>query len=148
MKKVFQTNTTKGEGNCMQAVMASLFEEELDAVPNFITFGENWGDVWYSYLESKNINMDPINLIDIRLEVILQLMKHDGGIGGYFYAVVNSRTNEGVTHAVIVDSNCKVVHDPNPNQRCLGLTPEDILMIYGTKGDYHFDFEGNLVVNT
>ena len=145
MKKVYQTNTSKGEGNCMQAVMASLFEEELEAVPNFITHGSRWIEAWDLYLESKGMDFSPINIRDARLEVILELLKHDGGVNGYFYAVVDSRTNEGVTHAVIIDSNCVVVHDPNPNQRCLGLTHEDINLIYGAKDDYHFDFDGNLV---
>lgn len=42
MKKVFQTIVDKDHGNCMQAVVASLFELELDDVPNFIEM-ESWG---------------------------------------------------------------------------------------------------------
>lgn len=57
-------------------------------------------------------------------------MKIDGGIDGYYYGVVESRTYKDVLHAVVVDSKLKVVHDPNPNQLCLGLEKENILQIY------------------
>jgi len=38
MRPVFQTVVGNGLGNCHQAVVASLFELELDMVPNFIKY--------------------------------------------------------------------------------------------------------------
>ena len=37
MKKVFQTRISKNNGNCAQAVVASLFDLELDDVPDFVS---------------------------------------------------------------------------------------------------------------
>ena len=108
MKKVYQTNTSKGEGNCMQAVMASLFEEELEVVPNFITHGSRWIETWDLYLESKGMDFSPINIRDARLEVILELLKHDGGVNGYFYAVVDSRTKQRVTNRIQTNTSVKL----------------------------------------
>jgi len=37
MKKVFQTRVSKENGNCAQAVIASLFELRLEEVPDFVS---------------------------------------------------------------------------------------------------------------
>ena len=43
MKKNFQTVVNKGNGNCMQAAIASLLDLELEDVPNFISYPSGSG---------------------------------------------------------------------------------------------------------
>jgi len=38
MKKVYQTETAAGKGNALQACVASIFDKNLEEVPNFIEF--------------------------------------------------------------------------------------------------------------
>ena len=56
MKLVFQTETGNNIGNCHQAVVASLFELELDQVPNFIKYKApyHWGQIYSYFISSLN----------------------------------------------------------------------------------------------
>lgn len=131
MKKVFQTIVDKGKGNCMQAVVASLFEYSLDEIPNFIEF-DGVKDTssqfeLIKFLRSKGYDYCYINRkTEDTTEFLKEIAKFDGGINGYFYASVPSQTFEGVSHAVIIDSNLNVVHDPNSNQLAMKLSSDDI----------------------
>ena len=57
---------------------------------------------------------------------LIKIAHFDKGVNGYFYAGVHSQTFKDVSHAVIVDMDLNIVHDPNPNQKALLLKPEDI----------------------
>lgn len=129
MKKVYQTIVDSEIGNCMQAVVASLFEIELDSIPNFVEH-ENWGELFdqvytdngypdYIYFDTRNLS----------LKLIKNILEHDKGINGFFYATVASQTLKGITHAVVIDKNCNIVHDPNPNQLALKLNWSDVQQI-------------------
>lgn len=114
MTPVFQTNTTKGQGNCMQAAFATLFDLDLDQVPNFIKYSENqWFKVFRYFVESMGYPYNGCRQSDY--------LKEGPNVNGYVKATVPSRTHGGeVTHSVIIDTNGLVVHDPNPNKLWLG----------------------------
>lgn len=175
MKKVFQTIVDAGNGNCMQAVVASLFDLELQEVPHFLEHDNPNGlltqffiDRGYSscfyenresteYLWHKN-NRPPITaeneyvyrMIDkndamrTNQPTFKEVAAYDGGVNGYFYAVVNSQTFKDTTHAVVCDLDMNIVHDPNPNGAALKLKESDILRIMLTK-DFYVDFDGQFV---
>ena len=126
MKKVYQTTVDKDHGNCMQAVVASLFDLELNEVPNFIEINK-WFFEMEKFFESHGYT-DICNIYKGRhgLEELKKIAKFDKGVNGYFYATVNSKFFEGVTHAVVVDIDLNIVHDPNPNDVYLSCTPDDI----------------------
>lgn len=73
---------------------------------------------------------------------LIERLKFDGGWNDCFPATVLSSTFKDVYHAVIINSNLKVVHDPNPNQLALKCKPEDIVNVI-TKGGWDIDVEGN-----
>jgi hypothetical protein len=155
MKKVFQTIVGNGSesherGNCMQAAIASLFELELEDVPNFIILETGKGEanlsMWQFIMDKTGIFATVFGTFDTPIEKYKEICKFDGGIGGYFYASVKSQTFEGTSHAIIVDSNMNVVHDPNPNGKCLGMELDNSNLNYIiTFGDWYIDLDGNLV---
>lgn len=57
MKPVFQDKTNDtfphGGGNCLQAVVASIMELPLEAVPHFMLYGPKWVDAFRLFLEAK-----------------------------------------------------------------------------------------------
>lgn len=138
MKKVFQTITDSGHGNCMQAAMASIFDMELEDVPNFIEF-KNWfepmkqfilerGYKYEGMLHNKQFSFLTSPTYECFHEkkwykpAIMtrkKLYKHEG-INGLFYASVlsprffNYTSGFTATHAVIIDKDYNIVHDPNP----------------------------------
>ncbi len=137
MKPVYQTFIDGKRGNCMQAVMASLFELSIDEVPNFIEFGDLWFSEYNRFIESMNYEFlgtlynphdcyseiaEPVDIIDGSRFSKLQNLK---GIKGYFYASCfsqkfydpNLRWGSQVTHAVIVDRYLNIAHDPNPENK-------------------------------
>jgi hypothetical protein len=130
MKKVYQTVVDRNHGNCMQAAIASLLELELEEVPNFI---ETEKEVDREFDKSmvgwlyKN-GYEPCFIFKARhsTDMLKRIAEFDGGKNGYFYAAVPSSTFENCSHAVIVDKNLNVVHDPNPNQKALELKPEEV----------------------
>jgi hypothetical protein len=107
-----------------------LFDVEYDDMPDFIgLYGHSWFEHFWSYIKTlgydyqglkHNRNQSPLVLDRFGLHT---LVDHEG-VGGYFYATVYSQLfyerDKGVynvTHAVIVDRNCNIVHDPNPNNK-------------------------------
>lgn len=151
MKKVFQTVVDKGRGNCMQAAIASLFEKELEEVPNFIEFKDSWWTlIDRFYMDNGYKHITPFNIDEggkkRDLELVKNILKHDNGVNGYFYATVPSQTFKDVSHAVIVDTELRVVHDPNPNQLALKLKPEDVIQVDTVKDDWYINTDGEFVI--
>ena len=134
LNKVYQTRVSKDNGNCAQAVIASLFNLNLNDVPDFVEnhhikpmaaeivkFHKERGfKAGYIY---KNTNPNIIT------KTLLDITKNDEGINGYFYAVVKSKTFDNGLHAVVVDKNLNIIHDPNPNGKCLKLKPKDVVQV-------------------
>ena len=137
MKKIFQTIVDAGKGNCMQAAIASLFDKELNEVPDFKAVDDWFHPMWnfviangYEYtgmLYNKKmsiINNPTCNCFkdDVWAEETM-LTKENlnlyGSVNGFFYATVLSpkyfNWGEGFTkrHAVVIDLEMNVVHDPN-----------------------------------
>jgi hypothetical protein len=130
MIKVYQTIVDKGRGNCMQAVVASLLELPLDDVPHFL-IKKNLGSYgMYKFFREWGFDPCYINKEKYDTEFMCKIAKFDGGVDGYFYGVVKSQTFEGISHAVIVDENLNIIHDPNPNQSAMKLSPDDVKGIY------------------
>lgn len=159
MKKVFQQIVDKGKGDCMRAAIASLFESELCEVPNFITFDDieetsanfelmkfmhNKG-YDYAFIDQYYINGKGQKVEKYSLEFIKEIAKIDKGVNGYFYASVPSQTFTDVGHAVVVDVNLNIVHDPNPNQKALNLKPTDVKQILFCSDNWYIDIDGKLV---
>ena len=136
MRRIYQRRVDPGHGDCMQAAIASLFDDEYENVPAFIEH-ENWFELFIQYAESKGYEYEGMfhnkiwgTLLNPTFECfetptfaewsILtyeNLKKHEG-VNGLFYCSVLSpkyfswdKIHE--THAVICDSNLNIVHDPN-----------------------------------
>lgn len=62
MKAVYQTETAAGKGNALQACVASIFEQALEEVPNFIEF-PSYADAIANYVQSNfDLTFVKINL--------------------------------------------------------------------------------------
>lgn len=153
MKKVFQNIVDKGYGNCQQAAIASLLGLDLDQVPNFIKYEDpNWKVLQFmemfgfecSYYD--NIRGELIEDKRVEYPTLQEVAKVDGGVDGYFVASVESQSFKGVSHAVIVDSEMNIVHDPNPNQLALFLKPKDIKQIMTCSNNWSIEPNGNISV--
>jgi len=153
MTPVYQTIVDPGNGNCMQAAVATLFDMKLEEVPHFLTFGDKWFSVFYEFIKdsgyayhgmfhNKNYNRlcNPTNECFQEVKwykssiLTLTNLKKSGGINGYFYASVlspkyfNFGENFNKTHAVIIDLNCNIVHDPNPEYKSILQYPLSSLL--------------------
>lgn len=126
MIKVFQNKVSEIDGDCMRAVVASLLEKNINDVPNFIEHRE----ACYIKMDEHlmKLGYDPFFIYDhdYTTEQMIELAKLCGGVNGYFYASVPSQTYKDGSHAVVVDVNLNIVHDPNPNQKALSLKPSDV----------------------
>jgi hypothetical protein len=142
MKKVYQTIVDKDKGNCLQAAIASLFEKELEEVPDFKSFNEGWySKLSNFYVENGYPHPTPFHVQrkEYDLDFIKEILRYDNGINGYFEATVESQTFKDTTHSVVVDTELNIVHDPNPNQLALKLNPKDIVSVDTVKDDWYID---------
>lgn len=161
MKKVYQKIVKQGDGDCMRAVIASLFELPLGKVPHFLRESnrknKNANFLMWQWLKKhgydycvinpcKFINMKQRRLSKLEMANVIKCLKYDNGINGYFYATVPSQTFKDGTHAVVVDAELNIVHDPNPNQLSLKLTKHDIIDVVTNKGNWHFGNNRELVI--
>lgn len=115
MQPVDQAISCGERGDCMRATMASLLELELEAVPHWILLPPNlwnyvftqflWGMGW-EYKGCKSYSKTEEN--DLLME---------DSFDGYFYASVPSKNFIGKGHAVVMDMNGVVIHDPSPTKK-------------------------------
>ena len=146
MKKVYQSRIDKNHGTCMQAAIASLFEMFIEDVPNFIEMGDEWWSEMDYFYKERGYCLSCFNSNE-RIELTKKVLEFDGGINGYWFASVESvNLGKDVWHAVIIDKDLNVVHDPNPNNYGHIYKPEDILSIDVVKDNWHIDIDGNLVI--
>jgi len=113
MKKVQQKEVSKTTGDCMRAAIASVLELELEAVPHLTKTPEiKWFSVMYYFLVSYEYLYCGMWYPN---QSKRKLLKRNS-FNGFYLASVNSRTYEGITHMVIINKDCKVIHDPHPSK--------------------------------
>jgi hypothetical protein len=131
MKKVYQTIIDKGKGNCMQAALAALFDLELNEVVNFNEI-DDWQGELFKFVKEQGYDFEGTlyNSNYYRsCKSRFHELKEMGGVNGYFFATVlspkyyNATDENPITHAVIVDQDLNIVHDPNPNYKKLDNYP-------------------------
>lgn len=139
MIKIYQNIVNKNHGNCMQAAIASLFEEPLENVPNFIELKNGWFSELCNFLKKRGYAYDgmlhsygdnkrlyPNEDAKDRFNEIKEME----GVNGYFYAAVYSPKYYNptdvcpITHAVIIDKNFNIVHDVNKEYNNCAYYPE------------------------
>jgi hypothetical protein len=129
----------KPPGNCWQANMASLFEQKLEDVPHFAAYGCDWADIYSSFVQSMGYQVigrlrNP-RLLKSCGNDSFDKIKNKEGVNGYFDAAVLSPKYFDpikyitdpkyvpTTHAVIIDKDFNIVHDPNPNYKNIEKYP-------------------------
>jgi hypothetical protein len=132
MTPVYQTIIDPGAGNCMQAAVASLLSLNLDDVPHFRVMGK---DEWFQALvellnthgfDYAGLWLNPRDLGSMGVDTPIRDMSP--GVNGYYYAAVYSpryfdphdfmkKDIQPITHAVIIDADFNIVHDPNPEYK-------------------------------
>ena len=152
MKKTYQRIIDPRKGDCMQAAIASLFDDEYENVPAFIEHDDN-GVLFDQYLESKGYVCNN-GLYNKTWGTLLhptdecerkpryyekQVLKPENmgeGVNGLFYCAVLSPKyfswNEMVTHAVICDKDFNIVHDPNQLNK--GIRSYPLASVIGFNG--------------
>jgi hypothetical protein len=126
-KRVFQTQVEQGEGDCMRACVATLFELDVQQVPHFTMFKEpaRWYDVFKSFIMdglgyewqgSRHAHYDRISIYDGFVDWSKLLFIDD-----MVLASVKSKTFKDTSHMVIMNKEGVVVHDPNPNGAWQGI---------------------------
>lgn len=121
MKPVFQTRYGVG-GNCFQAAVASLFEKQLDEIPDFCNIYTETGSQWF---EEFVLWLNQFHKSGIIIETNSECLKRF-----YFrgcYLLVGGKNQGGLNHEVIY-KNGKLAHDPSPNTK--EFIPEDIILIF------------------
>ena len=148
MKKVFQTIIDRGNGNCMQAAIASLFELPLEKVPHFISLGKDWWQTYCDFLQEQGYAFEDYlynylyeSMAQTQSDCFVAPMKakwsiskkklyKEHSVNGYFHASVLSPGNfslkdadRGCHHSVIIDKDYNIVHDPNPKYQTVRQYP-------------------------
>lgn len=116
MKPIDQTKLLErdGVGDCCRAAVASLLETPLEEVPEFehITSGQHMAVV--SFVESLGYEYHGCLKFDGTNK---EALKRQGpGIGGHFYAAGQSPRRQEIHHAVVIDQEGNIAHDPHPSR--------------------------------
>lgn len=123
MKPVFQTKYGKEKGNCFQACVASLFEMELEDVPDFCNHEplEEWYESFILWLRDRGFSSIPVK-IDKKNNLLRGSRYKD-----CFLIVSGNRKEDGVKHSTIYLHN-ECIH--NPHKKCRGIIPDVIDIIF------------------
>ncbi|APU89051.1 conserved hypothetical protein [Virus Rctr85] len=104
MKFVDQTRFGNKEGNCLAACLASLFELDIDDVPDFNALH---GDNWYSIGLTSWLSQ--FGLVPVMLASIT------GEFPQNCHYLVGGESPRGILHSCI-GLNGEIVHDPHPSR--------------------------------
>jgi hypothetical protein len=112
MKPVDQTKFGEGDGNCFEAILASILEIPLDGIPSFgaTSEPEGWMDDLNEWLQQFGVQAIQIMPTDRHMELL-----H----GCYCEATIRSPRFYWLYHSVVVKGG-EVVHDPHPSRASLG----------------------------
>ena len=144
MIPVYQTIFSKTNGNCLAAVWASLLEKKIEDVPNFVeekdyfnslqSYVKPFGLTYQRYLINGN-RSDLKGNKKKEYQSFAEVLPGYGHIDQCYEATVFSpayfdderfKSDSNyipVCHAVIVNKDFKIVHDPNPNYRGIKKYP-------------------------
>jgi len=120
MTPVDQTITDKNRGDCQRAAVASLLDLEIEQVPHFRLFHErDRHRIFCNFLYACGYEWEGSGYPHTH-----RTPRNYPTIKGYVIATVPSKhyfgekSDEGrpITHAVIIDSDGVVVHDPHPDK--------------------------------
>lgn len=103
----------------MRAVIASLFELEIEQVPHFILYEGDWFKVYWGYLRAIGYDYCGFSFPPPATHSIA--LDKTPTVKGAIRATVKSRTFDGSTHAVLINRKGTVIHDPNPKENFLGV---------------------------
>ena len=136
MKQVYQQIISSENGDCMKATLCSLLELEYDSVCNFVEY-KNWWQIMESALNDNGykwgtrfFNEKKMDLwyptdcfrpyLQLRKGFSLSDIMPEDTIDGFLFGSVLSPHNfnrENLDlglHMVVIDANCNIVFDPNP----------------------------------
>jgi len=114
VNKTYQTSVDQNKGDCLRACIASILELDINQVPNFVMYNEvDFSRMLFHFLLFFGITFNTIATYKIN--------KY-GCFGDRYIAIVKSKTFKELNHAVIIDKNFNVIHDPNPNKNYTGKT--------------------------
>ncbi len=152
MKQVYQQILSSKNGDCMKATMCSLLELQYDSVCNFVEYGDWWqrmeavlnenGYKWGTRFHNEK-QMDLFNPTDCfrpfpQLAEGFRLIdiKPEDTIDGFLFGSVlsphhfNSQNLNAGLHMVVIDTNCNIVFDPNPEYAAIDHYPLSRLLGY------------------
>mgnify|MGYP003393736049 CR=1 FL=1 len=114
-------SVTGPRGNCFSACLASMFECDISAVPNFYEIAGDDDAAWWAavrdWLRMRGFGIMFLELSD---------PKHIGMFEGWF--IVSGKSARGVDHATIWCGG-EMRHDPHPSNGGL-VKPDGIDLIY------------------
>jgi hypothetical protein len=106
--KVFQDDFSPGNGNALQACVASLFQQSLQDVPNFITLDCGYEEGIQKYLNPHHYTYSKKKISELADEDQGRLCILRGGSPrGDFGHVVVAKVGQ--------DGEFEMVHDPHPD---------------------------------
>lgn len=122
MTPVNQTIIDPQRGDCHRAAIASLLDLEIEQVPHLRLFSNDiWHHVMKGFLWGCGYEWHGTGYPHTHLG---KGVAHYPTVDGYVIATVQSKEfteTPGITHAVIMDVNGLVVHDPQPNKKYQGI---------------------------
>lgn len=113
MKKVMQTDNN----NCFQACIASIFEIEIEEIPNLAPHEENgkWIIVLNKWLQNKY----KLNYIESYISLNEGQILFKQGTGYYHIIIGVPSINKVIKHAVVGYAG-KIIFDPHPKKIGIG----------------------------
>ena len=102
MKKVYQTKFGYPDGNCLAACLASIFELDIDDIPDFGVRSD-----WYKKFTQWCI--EKLDLWPIDIDANNCAFEPKG-----FY-IINGESKNGDFWHSVVGKNGEIMHDPHPD---------------------------------
>lgn len=132
MKKIYQTKFSF-IGNCFQAAVASLFEVELNEVPDLHPESPMKGEeqiyILNKWLQEYNLRYIELGIPEEKVEKMLKDVYH---------LIIGTSPRNVNKHHVVVGKSGLIVHDPHPsNSGVAGYFKYGVFVEMDMMGNYH-----------
>lgn len=107
------------KGDCLRASLATMMQVPPSEITNYSEV-EMWATTLYHEWEERGYYM--------YWETLDKLSRNESPTG-YMIASVPSKMCKGVCHAVVIDSEFNLVHDPNPVHRRDSVDKSEIVCL-------------------
>ena len=117
MNKIYQNSN-----NCLQCCISTIYDYNLNNIPDFSKNPIKWINKLKTFFKKE---FD----INVYFEYNINNLSNEKLLNNYFICVIPSIYIKDGSHAVVIDENLNIIHDPNNDNYLYSYSKQNIIYV-------------------